>query len=53
MKIGGASLPEDQRRINVLSELGPGRQLAVDANGRFDKETAVVYAKALGQYPLL
>jgi D(-)-tartrate dehydratase len=53
MKIGGASLAEDQRRIeSVLTELGPGQQLAVDANGRFDMETAVAYAKALSQYPL-
>ena len=53
MKIGGASLAEDQRRIEaVLSELGPGQQLAVDANGRFDKETAIAYANALSQYPL-
>jgi D(-)-tartrate dehydratase len=53
MKIGGASLAEDQRRIEaVLSELGPGQHLAVDANGRFDKETAIAYGKALGQYSL-
>jgi D(-)-tartrate dehydratase len=53
MKIGGASLAEDQHRIEaVLTELGPDQQLAVDANGRFDKETAIAYAKALGQYPL-
>jgi D(-)-tartrate dehydratase len=53
MKIGGASLAEDQRRIEaVLTELGSGPQLAVDANGRFDLKTAVAYAKALSQYPL-
>ncbi len=53
MKIGGASLGEDQRRIEaVLNELGTGQQLAVDANGRFDRETAVAYAKMLSQYPL-
>jgi D(-)-tartrate dehydratase len=53
MKIGGASLTEDQRRIEaVLKEIGSEAQLAVDANGRFDLETAIAYAKMLRQYPL-
>ncbi|MDB5824665.1 MAG: mandelate racemase [Herminiimonas sp.] len=53
MKIGGDSLAEDQRRIEaVLSILGEGQKLAVDANGRFDLDTAVAYAKALSQYDL-
>jgi L-alanine-DL-glutamate epimerase-like enolase superfamily enzyme len=53
MKIGGAPLAEDQRRIEaVLDEIGPNAQLAVDANGRFDLETAIAYAKMLRQYPL-
>ncbi len=53
MKIGGASLAEDQRRIEaVLDEIGTQAQLAVDANGRFDLETAIAYAKMLRQYPL-
>lgn len=53
MKIGGASLAEDQRRIEaVLSEIGSEAQLAVDANGRFDLETAIAYAKMLREYPL-
>jgi D(-)-tartrate dehydratase len=53
MKIGGAPLDEDRRRIEaVLSVLGEGQQLAVDANGRFDLQTALAYAKALSQYPL-
>ncbi|WP_137890844.1 mandelate racemase/muconate lactonizing enzyme family protein [Ramlibacter sp. 2FC] len=53
MKIGGASLAEDQERIEaVLKMLQPGQQLAVDANGRFDLATALDYAKALSQYPL-
>ncbi|MAQ44783.1 mandelate racemase [Roseovarius sp. 22II1-1F6A] len=53
MKIGGASLDEDQRRIDaVLEEIGDEAQLAVDANGRFDLETAIAYAKMLRQYPL-
>jgi L-alanine-DL-glutamate epimerase-like enolase superfamily enzyme len=53
MKIGGAPLAEDQRRIeSVLSILGPGQRLCVDANGRFDLETAIAYAKALQPYGL-
>jgi D(-)-tartrate dehydratase len=53
MKIGGASLAEDQRRIEaVLHEIGSRAQLAVDANGRFDLETGIAYAKMLRNYPL-
>jgi L-alanine-DL-glutamate epimerase-like enolase superfamily enzyme len=52
-KIGGAPLDEDLRRIEaVLSVLGPGQRLAVDANGRFDLATALAYGKALSQYDL-
>jgi len=53
MKIGGAPLAEDQRRIEaVLGEIGAEAKLAVDANGRFDLETAIGYAKMLRAYPL-
>src|SRR5690242_10507402 len=53
MKIGGASLEEDRERIEaVLSEIGGTARLAVDANGRFDLETAIAYAKMLRDYPL-
>jgi D(-)-tartrate dehydratase len=53
MKIGGASIADDARRIEaVLQEIGPLVQLAVDANGRFDLETAIAYAKMLRDYPL-
>src|SRR6202171_2818963 len=53
MKIGGATLAEDRRRIEaVLGILGAGQRLAVDANGRFDLDTAIAYAKALSQYDL-
>ncbi len=53
MKIGGAEIAEDRRRIEaVLTEIGSRAQLAVDANGRFDLETAIAYAKMLRQYPL-
>lgn len=53
MKIGAVPLEEDLRRIeSVLSVVGEGRRLAVDANGRFDSATAVAYAKALKPYGL-
>ncbi len=53
MKIGGASLKEDLKRIEaVLKVLGPGQRLAVDANGRFDLKTAIEYAKELIAYDL-
>jgi len=53
MKIGGAPLDEDRRRIeSVLEELGPSQQLAVDANGRFDLPTAIAYGEALSPYNL-
>lgn len=53
MKIGGASLDEDKRRIEaVLKVVGAGDRLAVDANGRFDLDTAINYAEALKQYGL-
>ena len=53
MKIGGASMEDDQRRIEaVLDEIGDEAQLAVDANGRFDLETAIAYSKLLLRYPL-
>ncbi len=52
MKIGGAPIDEDRARIEaVLAEIGSA-QLAVDANGRFDLETAIAYAKMLRDYPL-
>ena len=48
MKIGGAPISEDRMRIEaVLKEIGSEAQFAVDANGRFDLETAMAYAKML------
>src|ERR1700736_4795457 len=53
MKIGGAPIEEDRQRIEaVLNEIGNKARLAVDANGRFDLETAIAYAKMLRDYPL-
>lgn len=53
MKIGGASLSEDLARIEAaLGVAGVGANLAVDANGRFDFDTALAYARALEPYGL-
>ena len=53
MKIGGADLAADRRRIEAaLAEIGTEARLAVDANGRFDLEAAIAYAKMLRDYPL-
>lgn len=54
MKIGGAALPEDLKRIEgVLDVLPEGSGLAVDANGRFDLRTALEYSAALQDYDLV
>ena len=54
MKIGGATLDEDRARIEAVLALlgGDGARLAVDANGRFDADTALRYADALVPYGL-
>jgi D(-)-tartrate dehydratase len=53
MKIGGAPLDEDLRRIEaVLEVVGDGKNLAVDANGRFDLDTAIAYGEAMEPYGL-
>ena len=53
MKIGGASLKEDLKRIeSVLKIVGNGKNLCVDANGRFDLNTAIEYAKAIEPFDL-
>jgi L-alanine-DL-glutamate epimerase-like enolase superfamily enzyme len=53
MKIGGGPLKQDIARIEaVLDVVGEGGHLAVDANGRFDLETAIAYAQGLKPYNL-
>lgn len=53
MKIGGVPVEEDIRRIEAVIEVvGDGKFLAVDANGRFDLETAIAYGKAIKPYGL-
>jgi L-alanine-DL-glutamate epimerase-like enolase superfamily enzyme len=54
MKIGGAPLGDDLRRIEAALSVvdGDGSRLAVDANGRFDLDTALRYGDALAPYNL-
>jgi L-alanine-DL-glutamate epimerase-like enolase superfamily enzyme len=53
MKIGGEPIDADRRRIEaVLAEIDGRARLAVDANGRFDLETAIAYAKMLRAFDL-
>ncbi|MPS26574.1 MAG: mandelate racemase [Alcaligenaceae bacterium] len=53
MKIGGLSVAEDCRRIEaVLSEMGDGRALAVDASCAFGRDAALDYARAIAPYGL-
>jgi L-alanine-DL-glutamate epimerase-like enolase superfamily enzyme len=53
MKIGGASLAEDMRRIEAALEVvGKAEDLAVDANGRFDIPTALDYGRAMQDFGL-
>jgi len=53
MKIGGEDIASDQARIEAaLAVVGDGQRLAVDANGRFDLETAIAYADMMSPYNL-
>jgi D(-)-tartrate dehydratase len=54
IKIGGAPLADDLRRVEAVIAVlgGDGSRLAVDANGRFDEDTALAYADALAPYGL-
>ena len=54
MKIGGAALDDDLRRIEAVLDVldGDGSRLAVDVNGRFDLDTALAYGRAIDPYGL-
>lgn len=53
MKVGGLPLDEDVRRLEaVLEVVGSGDRLAVDANGKFLRDEALAYAKALAPFKL-
>ena len=53
MKVGGAPLDEDMRRIEAVKSILPSHaELAVDANSKFDRSEALRYAKAMAPYRL-
>jgi D(-)-tartrate dehydratase len=53
MKIGGLPLAEDVKRVEaVLAVVGSGDRLAVDANCKFDRASALAYAEALAPFGL-
>lgn len=52
IKIGGAPLDEDLRRLEAVLEVLPAERLAVDSNGRFELAEALAYAEALAPYGL-
>jgi L-alanine-DL-glutamate epimerase-like enolase superfamily enzyme len=53
MKVGGLPLPDDVRRVAAVLELiGDGSRLAVDANCKFTRESALAYAEALAPFRL-
>jgi L-alanine-DL-glutamate epimerase-like enolase superfamily enzyme len=52
MKVGGAPLAEDCRRIEAVMAVLGDAKLAVDANGKFDRAESLAYAKALAPFGL-
>jgi L-alanine-DL-glutamate epimerase-like enolase superfamily enzyme len=53
MKVGGLPLADDVRRVAAVKEtLGNRATLAVDANAKFQREEALAYAGALGDFGL-
>jgi L-alanine-DL-glutamate epimerase-like enolase superfamily enzyme len=53
IKVGGLPLDQDVRRLEaVLTVVGSGEHLAVDANCKFEREEALAYAKALSPFKL-
>jgi L-alanine-DL-glutamate epimerase-like enolase superfamily enzyme len=53
IKVGGAPMSEDVARVEAaLAVVRDGSRLAVDANGAFDRERALAYARALEPFGL-
>jgi L-alanine-DL-glutamate epimerase-like enolase superfamily enzyme len=53
IKVGGLPLADDMRRIEAVKRMLPaGAELAVDANSKFMRDDALIYAKALAQFEL-
>lgn len=54
MKVGGASLSEDIKRIEAVLDILPsGSGLMVDANGRFDLDYAIEFGEKIKDYELI
>lgn len=53
MKIGGLPLTEDMLRVEAAANAFGGKHLAVDANGRFDRDQTLAYAAAMEPMELL
>ncbi|MGH6788272.1 MAG: enolase C-terminal domain-like protein, partial [Pseudolabrys sp.] len=54
IKIGGAPLPDDIKRIEAVLKIvgGKGENLCVDVNGRFDLDEAIACGDAIAPYKL-
>ncbi|MEX2449500.1 MAG: enolase C-terminal domain-like protein [Rhodospirillales bacterium] len=52
MKIGGAPIEEDMKRIEAVLEVQPNDRLMVDANAGLGEARALDYAKAMAPYKL-
>lgn len=52
MKMGGAPLAEDLKRLEAVLEVLPADRVAVDSNGRFELAEALAYAEALAPYKI-
>ncbi len=53
IKVGGAPLNEDLRRLDAAIDIiGSASSLAVDANAAWNRDNAILYAKALAPYRL-
>ena len=53
MKVGGATVPDDLARIEVVLEIvGAGSNLAVDVNGKFNLRQVIALGEAVKPYQL-
>ncbi|QDI90321.1 mandelate racemase [Salicibibacter halophilus] len=53
MKVGGASIAEDLKRIEAVLDVVPsGEHLMVDANGRFSLDEAITFGERIKDYGL-
>lgn len=53
IKIGASSIAEDRERIETAIDcVGKGSSVAVDVNGRYDRDTALAVGEAIAEYRL-